>query len=101
MSDVEGGTFFLPTVLGEATSDMLIASEETFGPVAPLFRFEGLVQTLPTALFSVIFHHSPYQFPLWVATCAPHLPPLSQKERGKLKGNRMKRADMARRILVR
>jgi len=27
-------------VLGEATTDMLLASEETFGPVAPLFRFE-------------------------------------------------------------
>ena len=35
-----GGTFFEPTVLGEATSDMLIAQEETFGPVAPVFRFQ-------------------------------------------------------------
>lgn len=34
-----GGTFFSPTLLVGATSDMLIASEETFGPVAPVFRF--------------------------------------------------------------
>nr|WP_319391945.1 NAD-dependent succinate-semialdehyde dehydrogenase [uncultured Cohaesibacter sp.] len=35
-----GGTFFEPTVLVGVTQDMTIASEETFGPVAPLFRFE-------------------------------------------------------------
>jgi succinate-semialdehyde dehydrogenase/glutarate-semialdehyde dehydrogenase len=35
-----GGTFFQPTVLTGATPDMLIAREETFGPVAPLFRFD-------------------------------------------------------------
>ncbi len=34
-----GGTFFEPTVLGDATEDMLMASEETFGPVAALYRF--------------------------------------------------------------
>jgi succinate-semialdehyde dehydrogenase/glutarate-semialdehyde dehydrogenase len=36
-----GGTFFEPTVLADVTQDMKIASEETFGPVAPLFRFKS------------------------------------------------------------
>ena len=35
-----GGRFFEPTVLTGATEAMAIAREETFGPVAPLFRFE-------------------------------------------------------------
>jgi len=35
-----GGTFFQPTVLAGVTPDMRIAREETFGPVAPLFRFD-------------------------------------------------------------
>ena len=34
-----GGRFFQPTVLADVTSGMLVAREETFGPVAPLFRF--------------------------------------------------------------
>ncbi|MDS4069152.1 MAG: NADP-dependent succinate-semialdehyde dehydrogenase, partial [Candidatus Competibacter sp.] len=34
-----GGTFFEPTVLADVTPEMLVAREETFGPVAPLFRF--------------------------------------------------------------
>jgi len=35
-----GGTFFQPTVLADVTSEMLVSREETFGPVAPVFRFE-------------------------------------------------------------
>jgi succinate-semialdehyde dehydrogenase/glutarate-semialdehyde dehydrogenase len=34
-----GRTFYEPTVLSDMTEDMLAAREETFGPVAPLFRF--------------------------------------------------------------
>ena len=36
----KGGTFFQPTVLTGATSEMALYSEETFGPVAALFKFE-------------------------------------------------------------
>ena len=35
-----GGNFFEPTVLADVTSDMKCAREETFGPVAPVFRFK-------------------------------------------------------------
>jgi len=35
-----GGTFFQPTLLGDVTTDMRITREETFGPVAPLYRFK-------------------------------------------------------------
>ncbi|MCP4329133.1 MAG: NADP-dependent succinate-semialdehyde dehydrogenase [Alphaproteobacteria bacterium] len=34
-----GGSFFQPTVLADVTTDMAVAREETFGPLAPLFRF--------------------------------------------------------------
>jgi len=34
------GLFFQPTVLANATADMVIAREEVFGPIAPVFRFE-------------------------------------------------------------
>jgi succinate-semialdehyde dehydrogenase / glutarate-semialdehyde dehydrogenase len=35
-----GGRFFQPTILTDVTPSMVIAQEETFGPVAPLFRFK-------------------------------------------------------------
>ena len=35
-----GGTYFKPTVLADVTPGMKVAREETFGPLAPLFRFE-------------------------------------------------------------
>jgi succinate-semialdehyde dehydrogenase / glutarate-semialdehyde dehydrogenase len=34
-----GGSFFEPTILANVSAGMRVASEETFGPVAPLFRF--------------------------------------------------------------
>ena len=34
-----GGTFFSPTLLVGATPDMVVAKEETFGPLAPVFKF--------------------------------------------------------------
>ncbi|UCI31923.1 NAD-dependent succinate-semialdehyde dehydrogenase [Mesorhizobium sp. B4-1-4] len=36
----QGGLFFEPTILTGVTTDMLVSTEETFGPVAPLFKFE-------------------------------------------------------------
>lgn len=43
------GLFVQPTVLLDATADMLLANEETFGPVAPLFRFKDEAQALDIA----------------------------------------------------
>ena len=44
-----GGTFFEPTILTEVTSDMAVATEETFGPVAPLFRFDKEADVIQAA----------------------------------------------------
>lgn len=44
-----GGTFFEPTVITGATQAMAIAREETFGPVAPLFRFESEEEVIAMA----------------------------------------------------
>ncbi len=44
-----GGTFFEPTVLTEVTTDMKVTYEETFGPVAPLFRFKTEEQVIEMA----------------------------------------------------
>lgn len=44
-----GGFFFQPTILTEVTPDMAVAKEETFGPVAPLFRFETEAEVIAAA----------------------------------------------------
>ncbi|NGO50815.1 NAD-dependent succinate-semialdehyde dehydrogenase [Allomesorhizobium camelthorni] len=44
-----GGQYAAPVVLGGATTGMLLASEETFGPVAPLFRFETEAEAIAIA----------------------------------------------------
>ena len=44
-----GGTFFQPTVIGNVTSAMKFAREETFGPVAPVFSFTDEAQVLAMA----------------------------------------------------
>ena len=44
-----GGTFYEPTVLADVTTEMRIAHEETFGPVAPLFRFKNEAQAIEMA----------------------------------------------------
>ena len=44
-----GGLFFEPTVISGATSDMLFATEETFGPLAPVFPFDTEDEVLALA----------------------------------------------------
>jgi succinate-semialdehyde dehydrogenase/glutarate-semialdehyde dehydrogenase len=44
-----GGTFFEPTLLTGVTTDMAVSREETFGPVAPLFRFSDERQAIRLA----------------------------------------------------
>jgi len=44
-----GGNFFQPTVLANVTPDMQVAREETFGPMAPLFRFDTEAEAVAMA----------------------------------------------------
>ncbi|MDR1887892.1 MAG: NAD-dependent succinate-semialdehyde dehydrogenase [Zoogloeaceae bacterium] len=44
-----GGTFYEPTVIANATAEMRCAREETFGPVAPVFRFETDAEAIALA----------------------------------------------------
>ena len=44
-----GGTFFEPTILTQVTPHMLVAREETFGPVAPLFKFQTEAEAIAMA----------------------------------------------------
>jgi succinate-semialdehyde dehydrogenase/glutarate-semialdehyde dehydrogenase len=44
-----GGTFFEPTILTSVTPQMVVAREETFGPLAPLFRFDTEAEAIAMA----------------------------------------------------
>ena len=44
-----GGSYFQPTVLADVPTDALITSEETFGPVAPIYRFQDEDQVVRMA----------------------------------------------------
>jgi succinate-semialdehyde dehydrogenase/glutarate-semialdehyde dehydrogenase len=44
-----GGTFFEPTLLAGVTTEMAVTREETFGPVAPLFRFSDEAEAIRMA----------------------------------------------------
>ncbi len=44
-----GGTFFEATILADVTKDMAVAREETFGPLAPLFRFKSEADVIEQA----------------------------------------------------
>jgi succinate-semialdehyde dehydrogenase/glutarate-semialdehyde dehydrogenase len=44
-----GGTFFQPTVLAHVTTKMVVARDETFGPMAPIFRFKDEADVIEQA----------------------------------------------------
>jgi succinate-semialdehyde dehydrogenase/glutarate-semialdehyde dehydrogenase len=44
-----GGTFFEPTILTDVTPQMMVAREETFGPLAPLFKFDTEAEAIAMA----------------------------------------------------
>ena len=44
-----GGSFFQPTLVTGVTQDMAVAKEETFGPLAPLFKFEDVDEVIGMA----------------------------------------------------
>ncbi|GAB2482081.1 NADP-dependent succinate-semialdehyde dehydrogenase [Comamonas humi] len=44
-----GGQFYEPTVVAGATADMLVAHEETFGPLAPIFAFDTEAEAIARA----------------------------------------------------
>jgi succinate-semialdehyde dehydrogenase/glutarate-semialdehyde dehydrogenase len=49
MRHKKGGTFFEPTVLTNVDKSMMVARDETFGPVAPLFRFKDVDDVIAQA----------------------------------------------------
>ncbi|MFO8127533.1 NAD-dependent succinate-semialdehyde dehydrogenase [Yoonia sp.] len=44
-----GGLFFQPTVISDATPDMRVTTEEIFGPIAPIYRFESESDVIASA----------------------------------------------------
>jgi succinate-semialdehyde dehydrogenase / glutarate-semialdehyde dehydrogenase len=64
-----GGTFFEPTVLSNVPADAKVAKEETFGPLAPLFRFETDEDALrlanDTEFGFASYFYSPDIGPVW------------------------------------
>jgi hypothetical protein len=52
-----GGQFFEPTVIADATADMVCAKEETFGPFAPIFKFKKPLMrpTTPSSAWPATF----------------------------------------------
>ena len=44
-----GGQFYEPTVVAGATAEMLVAREETFGPLAPIFAFDTEAEVIDLA----------------------------------------------------
>ena len=49
LADLGQGLFYEPTVIADATPDMLCAKEETFGPFAPVFRFHADEEAIAAA----------------------------------------------------
>ncbi|OSZ75915.1 NAD-dependent succinate-semialdehyde dehydrogenase [Hydrogenophaga sp. IBVHS1] len=49
LTSMGSGQFFEPTVVAEATADMLCAKEETFGPFAPVFKFDTEQEAIDAA----------------------------------------------------
>lgn len=49
VAGLKNGLFFEPTVVADATAEMLCAREETFGPFAPIFRFETEQEVIDAA----------------------------------------------------
>ena len=49
MASIGSGQFFEPTVVANANANMLCASEETFGPFAPVFKFETEAEVVAAA----------------------------------------------------
>ncbi len=43
-----GGTFFGPTIVADVTDDMRVAKEETFAPLAPVFKFDTEEEVIPS-----------------------------------------------------